>query len=57
MINLQPYTNPRYFLIILVALLPLIIGLYFGKRFKVYEAIFSLVFLFLMFDGKDASQG
>lgn len=57
MINLQPYTNPRYFLIILVALLPLIIGLYFGKRFKVYEAIFSLVFLFLMFDGKDAIQG
>lgn len=57
MINLQPYTNPRYFLIILVALLPLIVGLYFGKRFKFYEAIFSLVFLFLMFDGKDTIQG
>jgi len=56
-INLQPYTNPRYFIIILVALLPLIIGLYYGKRFKTYEALFSLVFLFLMFDGKDWIQG
>lgn len=57
MINLQPYSNPRYFLILFVALLPLIIGLYFGRRFKIYEAIVSLLFLFLMFDGKDAIQG
>ena len=57
MINLQPYSNPRYFVILFVALLPLIIGLYFGRRFKIYEALVSLLFLFLMFDGQDAIQG
>lgn len=57
MINLQPYSSPRYFIILFVALLPLIIGLYHGRRFKIYEAVVSLVFLFLMFDGKDAIQG
>ncbi|MCT7690350.1 MAG: D-alanyl-lipoteichoic acid biosynthesis protein DltB, partial [Lactobacillus crispatus] len=36
MINLQPYTNPRYFIILFIALLPLIIGLYNGKRYKNY---------------------
>nr|WP_245328756.1 D-alanyl-lipoteichoic acid biosynthesis protein DltB [Lactobacillus colini] len=54
---MQPYSNPRYFIILFIALLPLIIGLYFGRRFKIYEAIISLLFLFLMFDGKDAIQG
>ena len=57
MINMQPYSNPRYFVILFVALLPLIIGLYFGRRFKIYEALVSLLFLVLMFDGSDAIQG
>ncbi len=38
MINIQPYSNPRYFVILFIALLPLIIGLYHGRRFKTYEA-------------------
>lgn len=32
MLNLQPYADPQYFIILLLALLPLAIGLYFGKR-------------------------
>lgn len=56
-INLQPYSNPQYFIWLMLALVPMIIGLYFGKRFKTYEAIFSLVFLFLIFDGTHWQQG
>ena len=57
MINLQPYENPQYFIYLLLALLPLIIGLYFGKRFKTYEAIVSLAFIFLIFDADKWVQG
>ena len=56
-INLQPYSNPQYFIWLLIALIPMIIGLYNGKRFKTYEAIFSLVFLFLIFDASHWQQG
>lgn len=56
-INLQPYSNPQYFIWLMLALVPMIIGLYFGKRFKTYEALFSLVFLFLIFDGTHWQQG
>lgn len=57
LINLQPYENPQYFIYILVALIPLMIGIWFGKRFKTYEAIFSLVFIFLIFDASKWQQG
>lgn len=57
MINLQPYTNPLYFIILFIALLPLIIGLYNGKRYKNYEAFISFLFLFLMFSGSEWIQG
>ncbi|GFZ26482.1 D-alanyl-lipoteichoic acid biosynthesis protein DltB [Lactobacillus corticis] len=57
MINLQPYSNPQYFLILLAALLPIIIGLYFGKRLKIYEALFTLVFLVLTFGGVKWQEG
>ena len=33
MLNLQPYADPKYFVILLLALAPLAIGLYFVKRF------------------------
>ncbi len=56
-INLQPYSSPRYFLILLLGLLPIMIGLYHGKRFRVYETIFSLVFLVLTFGGDHWQQG
>ena len=48
LVNLQPYANPQYFIYLIIGLIPLMIGLWFGKRFKTYEAIFSLVFLFLI---------
>lgn len=57
MINLQPYANPQYFIIMLVALIPLMIGLYYGRRFKNYEALVSLVFLVLIFGGSHWQQG
>ncbi|MCT6825911.1 MAG: D-alanyl-lipoteichoic acid biosynthesis protein DltB [Bombilactobacillus mellifer] len=57
MINLQPYQNPQYFVLLLIALLPLMIGLYHGKRWRGYETIISLVFLFFIFDAQKWPQG
>ncbi|MFD1410530.1 D-alanyl-lipoteichoic acid biosynthesis protein DltB [Lapidilactobacillus gannanensis] len=57
MINLQPYSSPSYFIFLLLGLLPIIIGLYNGKRLKIYETIFSLVFLVLTFGGDHWEQG
>lgn len=56
-INMQPYSNPQYFIYLLLALVPIIVGLYYGKRLKTYEAIFSLIFLFLIFDGDHWQEG
>ncbi|MFT8470296.1 D-alanyl-lipoteichoic acid biosynthesis protein DltB [Oenococcus sp.] len=55
--NLQPYADPTYFIYLLIAILPLAIGLYFGRRFKIYEAVFSLVFIVLMFTDDKLGQG
>ncbi|MFC4761112.1 D-alanyl-lipoteichoic acid biosynthesis protein DltB [Fructobacillus durionis] len=56
--NLQPYADPNYFVYLLLALVPLAIGLYFGKRFVAYEILVSLAFIFLIFDDKThAGQG
>ncbi|MDI6498642.1 D-alanyl-lipoteichoic acid biosynthesis protein DltB [Leuconostoc suionicum] len=57
MLNLQPYADPQYFIILLLALVPLAIGLYFGKRLAWYEVLVSLVFIFLMFDGEKYHEG
>lgn len=57
MINLQPYSNPTYFAILLGALLPVMIGLYFGKRLRVYESLVSIAFLVLTFGGDHWHQG
>ncbi|GEL13295.1 protein DltB [Lapidilactobacillus concavus DSM 17758] len=57
MINLQPYSNPNYFMILLAALLPIMIGLYFGRRLKIYEALFTFSFLVLTFGGDHWHQG
>ncbi len=55
--NISAYGTPSYFIYLLIAILPLAIGLYFGKRFQWYEALISFVFLFLMFDGASSVQG
>lgn len=56
-INLQPYGNPHYFIYLMIGLIPIILGLYHGHRFKIYECIFSVVFLFLVFDADKWQQG
>ncbi|QER67254.1 D-alanyl-lipoteichoic acid biosynthesis protein DltB [Paucilactobacillus nenjiangensis] len=57
MINIQPYESPEYFVLILGLLLPIIIGLFYGKRLVNYETLFSLVFLVLTFGGDKWQQG
>ncbi|MDI4584541.1 D-alanyl-lipoteichoic acid biosynthesis protein DltB [Oenococcus sp. UCMA 14587] len=55
--NLQPYSDPQYFVYLLIAVVPLIIGLYHGRRFKIYETIFSTFFIILMFTNDKIGQG
>lgn len=56
--NLQPYADPTYFVYLLLALMPLAIGLYFGKRFVWYEILVSFAFIFLIFNsGRYIQQG
>ncbi len=57
MLNLQPYENPQYFVYLIIALLPVIIGMFKGFRMHWYESIFSLVFLVLIFDADKWPQG
>lgn len=57
MINLQPYGNPQYFVWLFISFLPLMIGLYHGRRFQCYETIVSLPFISLMFTGAKYQQG
>jgi membrane protein involved in D-alanine export len=42
--NYTAYGMPLYFIYLIVAILPLSIGLYFGKRFSWYEALISRAF-------------
>lgn len=51
MINIQPYENPQYFLLLGLFLIPMVLGLYHGKRFTKYQTIFTLIFLILTFGG------
>ncbi|GAB6092404.1 D-alanyl-lipoteichoic acid biosynthesis protein DltB [Furfurilactobacillus curtus] len=57
MINLEPYGNPQYFVYLIIGLIPLMIGLYHGHRWRWYQSLVSLVFIFLMFDGAKWQQG
>ena len=54
--HLEAYGNPQYFLYLIVAVLPIFIGLFFKKRFPLYEALVSLAFIILMLTGKTANQ-
>lgn len=57
MIYFQPYENPLYFLILFLGLLPIMIGLLCGKRFRFYNSLITLFFLFLTFGGPSWKQG
>ena len=54
--NFSAYGTPSYFIYLLIALVPMGIGLYFGKRFEWYEALISFIFIFFMFDGQSYKQ-
>ena len=54
--HLEPYGTPVYFIYLIVALLPIFVGLFFKKRFPVYEALVSLAFIVLMLTGTDLKQ-
>ena len=54
--HLEPYGTPVYFIYLIGALLPIFVGLFFKKRFPVYEALVSLAFIVLMLTGTDLKQ-
>ena len=54
--HMEVYGNPQYFFYLLLAVLPIFIGLFFKKRFPIYEALFSLSFIILMLTGKGQLQ-
>jgi len=54
--HLEPYGNPVYFVYIVLAVLPIFVGLFFKKRFPLYEALISLVFIVLMLTGPSLAQ-
>lgn len=57
MVSFQPYVNPMYFLYLIVVLIPIIVGLLNGKRFRLYETLISLLFIFLIFGGPKLHEG
>ncbi|WP_025086946.1 D-alanyl-lipoteichoic acid biosynthesis protein DltB [Ligilactobacillus apodemi] len=57
MLNMQPYQDPTYFVLLALGLLPIMIGMLYEKRFRVYETIISFLFLLLTFGGVKWEQG
>ena len=47
---------PFYFIYLGIALLPIFIGLFFKKRFAIYECLVSITFIVLALTGTHASQ-
>ena len=54
--NWQPYGTPKYFGILILALLPIIIALFFRRRLPIYESLVSVAFITLMFGGAKYQQ-
>lgn len=55
--NLSPYADPQYFVLLVVTLLPAMVGLYYGKRLRWYETLWTAAFLLLTFGGVKWHQG
>lgn len=53
---MEPYGNPIYFVYLILAFLPVIIGIFRQKRLTVYETLVSLVFILFMFGGDHYQQ-
>lgn len=54
--HLEPYGTPLYFVYLLLAVLPIYVGLFFKKRFFWYESLISLAFILLMLVGPSLQQ-
>lgn len=54
--HLEAYGNPQYFIYLILVVLPIFVGLFFKKRFPLYEALVSLAFIVLMLTGKHLNQ-
>ena len=54
--HLEPYGDPQYFLYLILAVLPIFIGLFFKKRFVWYEILVSLFFIVTMLTGGKTNQ-
>lgn len=54
--HLEPYGTPQYFVYLILAVLPIYIGLFFKKRFALYEGLVSLAFIVLMLTGTSLQQ-
>jgi membrane protein involved in D-alanine export len=57
MIFMDPYSNPQYFVIFAIAVIPAVVLQIFGKRIEWYQAILTVFFLFMSFGGPDKQQG
>ncbi|HES6506263.1 TPA: D-alanyl-lipoteichoic acid biosynthesis protein DltB [Streptococcus pyogenes] len=53
---MEPYGNPIYFVYLILAFLPVIIGIFKQKRLSTYETLVSLVFILFMFGGDHYQQ-
>ncbi|CAW98794.1 TPA: D-alanyl-lipoteichoic acid biosynthesis protein DltB [Streptococcus equi subsp. zooepidemicus] len=53
---MEPYGNPIYFVYLIIAFLPVIIGIFKQRRFSTYESFVSLIFILLMFGGEHYQQ-
>lgn len=54
--HLEPYGEPLYFVYLIIAVLPIFVGLFFKKRFAWYEGIVSLSFIIFMLTGDSPAQ-
>lgn len=56
--SLTPYAEPKYFLYLIIALLPIIIHfLMTGKRWHYYPAFLTIIFIYISFGGPNYQQG
>ncbi|MDR1521568.1 MAG: D-alanyl-lipoteichoic acid biosynthesis protein DltB [Streptococcaceae bacterium] len=54
---MTPYESPFYFIYLSIALIPLIIIQSFGKKAMIYQSLFTVLFLYLSFGGKNYHAG
>lgn len=54
--NWQPYGEPKYFMYLLILMIPIIIAMFYGRRLKVYQSLISLGFIVVMYTGSKTIQ-